>query len=512
MKAYFAYIRVSTVKQGERGSSLQEQRDAIAAFATRNNLHVAAWFEERETAAKLGRREFTRMVAALRKRTASGVIFHKIDRSARNLRDWSAIQDLADEGIDIRFTQESVNLGSNEGKLTGDFLAVISAHYIRNLREEVKKGIRGRLKQGLYPLPAPIGYLNQGGGKPKIPDPTRAPFVVEAFQLYASGSYNLRTLSEHLHQRGFRGVSENKVGVNRLSEILRNPFYTGVIKLKRSHETFPGIHEAIVSAALFGRVQAALDGKLNTKSVKHGFIFQRIVTCAACGYHLIGERQKGHVYYRCHNCAGYCVREEAIQSVLLGHLAPLRLEANEEEDLRKMIADDHDSSSKHREQLMRSLALQVDAVSARLARLMDVYLEGSVDRPLFEEKRLALLLERKSLEDQIREVAVGQQATMSKTSEYLELIKMVPLSYESADISDKRLFLKSITSNLSLDRKNVVVKLKSPFREIATLDLVLNGAPVRDRPRTRAQRIFNLLLRHYTNHTEEAEQGQKLAA
>jgi site-specific DNA recombinase len=127
-KSYCAYIRVSTVKQGEHGSSLQEQRDAITNFATRLGLHIASWFEERETAAKVGRAEFTRMATALKKGKASGVIFHKIDRSARNLKDWSAVQDLADLGIDVRFTQESINLASNEGKLTGDFLAVISAH------------------------------------------------------------------------------------------------------------------------------------------------------------------------------------------------------------------------------------------------------------------------------------------------------------------------------------------------------------------------------------------------
>ena len=99
MKSYFAYIRVSTVRQGEHGSSLQEQRDAILAFAARNELHIGAWYEERETAAKIGRYQFSRMVATLKRAKAAGVIFHKIDRSARNLRDWSAIQDLADQGF-----------------------------------------------------------------------------------------------------------------------------------------------------------------------------------------------------------------------------------------------------------------------------------------------------------------------------------------------------------------------------------------------------------------------------
>ena len=50
--------------------------------------------------------------------------------------------------------------------LTADIQAVIAADYVRNLREECKKGIDGRLKQGLTPWAAPIGYLDQGGGKP----------------------------------------------------------------------------------------------------------------------------------------------------------------------------------------------------------------------------------------------------------------------------------------------------------------------------------------------------------
>src|SRR5437870_877183 len=53
MKQYFAYIRVSTPKQGQ-GVSLQEQRAAILAHATRHNLTITEWFEEKETAAKEG--------------------------------------------------------------------------------------------------------------------------------------------------------------------------------------------------------------------------------------------------------------------------------------------------------------------------------------------------------------------------------------------------------------------------------------------------------------------------
>ena len=43
MTGYIGYIRVSTVKQGTKGVSLAEQRDAILRYAERQQLPVATW-------------------------------------------------------------------------------------------------------------------------------------------------------------------------------------------------------------------------------------------------------------------------------------------------------------------------------------------------------------------------------------------------------------------------------------------------------------------------------------
>ena len=90
-KKYFAYIRVSTVRQGERGVSLPEQKEAIERYAAVKTLPISRWFEGRETASKVGRPVFNEMLALLKKGEAAGVIIHKIDRSARNLKDWAEI-------------------------------------------------------------------------------------------------------------------------------------------------------------------------------------------------------------------------------------------------------------------------------------------------------------------------------------------------------------------------------------------------------------------------------------
>jgi DNA invertase Pin-like site-specific DNA recombinase len=503
MNSYFAYIRVSTAKQGEHGSSLQEQRDAIEAFARRGDLTIAAWFEERETAAKAGREQFSLMLAALKKRQADGVIFHKIDRSARNLKDWSVIQDLADQGIDVRFTQESVNLTSNEGKLTGDFLAVIASHYIRNLREEVKKGIQGRLKQGLYPLAAPLGYLDQGGGKPKIPDPSRAPFVRDAFELYASG-LSLHALRDELYRRGLRSKIGKQVGVNRLSEMLRNPFYMGIIRMKRSGAHYAGVHEPIVSKALFDRVQAVLDGKSNAKVIGHDFLFRRLIACAQCDYHLIGEWQKGHIYYRCHTkeCPTCSIREETADEAVRACLQPFFFEDADLVELREMNAALELEWITRHAGYERAMALQIDNVDSRLSRLMDAYLDGAVDRSLFEEKKLTLLMERKALEERRGELSNGPQEITRNISEFLELVDTLPLTYQIGTTLEKRDILRIVTSNFQADRKNVVVKLRSPFQEVAMLAAVPTGAPVRHRPRTRVKKIFDLLVTHFSAQHE----------
>jgi len=95
-KNYFAYVRVSTLRQGQTGTSLSEQLAAIERYAERWKLRLIKRFEEQETAAKLGRPVFAQMLRALKRGEACGVIIHKIDRSARNLKDWADLGELID--------------------------------------------------------------------------------------------------------------------------------------------------------------------------------------------------------------------------------------------------------------------------------------------------------------------------------------------------------------------------------------------------------------------------------
>jgi site-specific DNA recombinase len=140
MGTYFAYARVSTPRQGEKGVSLPEQKEAIERYAKAHSLAIARWFEERESASQAGRHAFNQMLQMLRLGRAQGVIIHKIDRSARNLEDWTDVGKLVDAGVEVHFATENLDLRTVAGRLSADIQAVVAAHYSRNLREEVKKG------------------------------------------------------------------------------------------------------------------------------------------------------------------------------------------------------------------------------------------------------------------------------------------------------------------------------------------------------------------------------------
>ena len=486
MKGYIGYIRVSTVKQGTKGVSLIEQRDAILRYAERNQLNVTTWLEEMETAAKRGRPVFNQALKLLRNGKAQGIILHKLDRGARNLRDWAAIGELSDQGIEVHFVTESIDLQSRGGRLSADIQAVVAADYIRNLREETRKGFYGRLKQGLYPLQAPLGYLDQGGGKPKTIDTIMGPLVRRAFELYGTAQYNLESLGKELYRLGLRSKSGREVKISSLSTMLNNPFYIGLIRIEKTKETFVGIHEPIIGKTLFDRVQAVLTGKTNTRSQKHDYPYRRMLSCSACRYSLIAERQKGRVYYRCHtkNCPQPCVREDTIETEVSQFFQRVRYDDREREYYKSRISTLKTTWASRQEEQTKNLNLKQSQIKDRLNRLTDAYLDQALDKVMFEERKKSLLLEQKTVEEYLANVTRNNGSSPEKIEIFLELAGNAWLSHQMATPEDAREMLNIFTSNRQVEGQKIDLKPSISFQEIVNRPQIQSCAPERAIPRT----------------------------
>ncbi|MHA6263554.1 recombinase family protein [Arenibacterium sp. CAU 1754] len=500
-QVHFAYTRVSTVKQGD-GVSLEAQRDAIVAFAERKGLNITRWYEEKETAAKRGRPVFDDLIKSLQKGEAAGLIVHKIDRSARNFSDWARIGELLDSGVDVHLAHENLDMRSRGGRLTADVQAVIAADYVRNLREECLKGMEGRLKQGLFPWAAPIGYLDQGGGKPKTPDPKRAPFVRQAFELYATQQYSLRGLQAELNRRGFRNRSGKPISKTCLENMMSNPFYHGYVRLKRTERIYKGLHEPLISTALFNRVQDLKSGRQNKKETRHNHIYRKLIACGHCGRSLIGEWQKGRVYYRCHtsDCPTTSIREDIFEAVVASELQGLKLSRIDEKRLttrmRKLLRTRAPEKDK------RAVELQLSNVKGRLDQLTDALLDQLIDKATFSDRKQRLLEEQDILEKALAEI--GKTSTGEVLiAKYLELTKNLILLYRLADRTQKARLAKIALSNCSLTNKSLSLEPQNWLQDVDTTLAVLCGAPVRDRTRT-----FELIQTKLAEVEEIAQQTQ----
>jgi DNA invertase Pin-like site-specific DNA recombinase len=485
-KSYFAYIRVSTVKQGERGSSLQEQKSAIEAYAARNALTITGWFEEVETAAKQGRRQFSEMLSKLRSGKADGLIIHKIDRSARNLRDWADLGDLIDRGIDVRFVSDNFDLLSRGGRLSADIQAVVAADYIRNLREEVKKGMYGRLKQGLYPWAAPIGYLNCGKGKLKVIDPVKGPLIRHLFERYATSTVGFEELRHEMWQKGLRTAAGKPLYDNTLTAVLNNPFYMGVIRISTTGETFPGVHEPLISKALFDRVQATLRGKTVPKAKKHRYLLRQMVKCDNCERrHLTGEIQKSRLYYRCHgeHCQGVSWKSDALEGVALDHIERIRIDEQGLEDLRDVVRDECTDLEGNTERLKAALTLRLHHLDDRLTRLTDLLVDETIDSATFNARKEKLLMERQGI---LAELArTDRLSPLQELFEEFERNNRELLRYELLLDDEKRELLDIICSNFSVHGETSTFTLRTPYREILELENLEECAPSRDNLRTK---------------------------
>jgi DNA invertase Pin-like site-specific DNA recombinase len=482
-KTYFAYIRVSTKKQGN-GASLAEQRSAITAFAHRNGLEITKWFSEKRTAAKAGRREFAELLRELKKGRASGVIIHKVDRSARNGRDWVEIGDLVDQGIEVRFAHDDLDIRTRGGRLTADIQAVIAADFIRNNREEVKKCMYGWLKQGYYPWPAPPGYLNQGKRRLKAVDPIRGPLVARAFELYASGYHSIETLAAEMARQGLTTRNARPLARDAISKMLRNPFYVGTIRIQKTGAIFDGRHTPIVTKKLFDKVQAVLAGRVYPRTEEREFRFRRLIRCATCPRTLTGEIQRGHTYYRCHSstCRRVSLNETTIDDVILSKLALLEFDVREMEDVRDVVAFLIDSELRTEESRQQHIERDLAKIAERLDRLTDAMVDGLIDKETFNERKASLIEERQRRS----EARSDDQPALFWTSvlDRFEQANMAQESYISGINAEKRDTLVSLGSNITMEGKSLEFAAAFPFSDIMNWRLGLNGGPSQAQVRT----------------------------
>lgn len=467
MERVYGYVRVSTLKQGD-GVSLIEQKSAIQEFAQKNNLSVIRWFEEKVTASKEGRPAFNEMIKLLSKGKSDGACFHKIDRSSRNYGDWNKINILADAGINFYSVSDGINLSDEAQRLPADILAAMSTHYSRNLRKEVLKGFYGRLKQGFYPLNAPVGYQDMGGGKNKEIDPFYGPLIKKTFELYCTNRYGIIDLAKEMNKRGLRGKTGAKVTKTGISNILRNPFYMGIIRIKKTNEVFAGSHKPIISKALFNQAQRILDRKCGKKIRKHYLPFSKMMRCEHCQYALIGEIQRSHVYYRCHtkNCPTSPIKQEQVEVSLQQFLTDISLSKAQLESLSLKLHKTVQLDGGMIERELKGLRFKIVALDEKVDKLTDAVVDGIIEKDIFFRKKQRLIEQQIGIREKIEAIQEEKEGKKNLVDKFLEQLEILILKGKQQKTDEIVDLVKFSTSNILYNGEKLILQSLSPFTEV----------------------------------------------
>ena len=231
MVKYFLYARKSTDEPDRQILSIEAQITELKEFAEREQLEIVETFVEPQTAKEPSRPIFNNMLSLIEKGKASGILAWHPDRLSRNSIDGGKIIYLCDLGLikELKFPTFWFD-ATPQGKFMLNIAFGQSKYYVDNLSENVKRGLRQKVRRGEYPGVAPTGYLNDKVNHKMVKDPERYRLVQKLFELYATKNYSLKDLRNEITEIGLVSRNGLRLTVSNIQMILRNPFYYGAFK------------------------------------------------------------------------------------------------------------------------------------------------------------------------------------------------------------------------------------------------------------------------------------------
>ena len=328
MRTAVSYARFSSDRQHE--SSIEAQRDAIAAYAKARDIQIVREYADRGISGRTDQRpEFQQLVSDLKKHPVDLVLVHKLDRFARDRYD-AAIYSRAIRQRGARLIAVAQDYGDGpESVILEALLQGMAEYYSLNLATEVIKGIKVKIRKGLHACgPAPFGYRLESGRL--IVNPLEAHYIALAYQSATTGMPRRKELLREMEQAGIRSRRGNLMKSSDISRMLRNPVYKGTFQASAGDENvrIDDNHPAIVSPELWEEANHNMEKRVTAghREAAAPYLLTGICICAQCGRHLTGDQtsvrdKNGKIHrYRRYRCRTAGCKKPTIDADYLENL------------------------------------------------------------------------------------------------------------------------------------------------------------------------------------------------
>ena len=402
---YILYARKSTEDEDRQVMSIEAQLTELEQFAKRESLTITERFIESKSAKTPGRIEFNKMIQRIYDyEKPVGVLAWHPDRLARNSVDGGQVIHLIDTGhiSSLKFPTFWF-----EPTPQGLFMLQVafgqSKYYSDNLSQNVKRGIRQKLRRGEWLNYAPIGYVNNPKTRNIEPDPFKSKIIVRLYEEFATGKHSLETARHRLSFLGITSRSGKILGKSTVQRILSNPVYTGRIVFKG--ETYQGNFEPLIGNELFEAVQERLKQRSRPRKSKHKhvFPFTGLFKCGECGGAITAQYAKGkYIYYRCSKKFGKCsqpyLRDEEMEKQISSLLQKVSLPSGWATAAFAQLELWEDEERGKLQSFSQKLNAQILEIENKLNKLVSGFLDSIIEKKTYLVKKDELIKRKIDLE------------------------------------------------------------------------------------------------------------------
>lgn len=454
------YARVSTDMQAEEGKSIAAQLAEMREYAAQRNWTIVAEFvDPGYTGTDMNRPGLQALLAAVEQKQSDVVLVHELSRLSRRLFDtFQLFETFGHYAVGFASVKDNdFDFSSPTGRLFLTILAALNQYYVDLLKMHTAKSKRERAREGLHNASIPpLGYrLSQDPDQPPLVVPEEAALVRQLFERYATGQYSYQELAEWLSRdAGLKTRAGHNFSKDTLADMLRNPFYKGVILYRQGlhgqagGEFFPGKHEPIVTPDLWERCRQVREQRHaapRTYQPKYRvYLLNGLVTCDCCGRKLRAQGAATGDYYRevsaergFTDCpvAGRGTPIVPLDEQVGAIFRALRLPPDWQRELQALLADDSQQET---------LANRRARLVAERQRLKQMKVQGEFDEdPQLYEQELA------RIQRQLGELPPEDDfSTLTYAAELLEHLATV---WDAAELSDRRDLLRLALKEVRVD-------------------------------------------------------------
>ncbi|MEZ4741082.1 MAG: recombinase family protein [Bdellovibrionota bacterium] len=283
------YTRVSTEEQTRKEyNSLESQEEHCLKYVDLKKedgwTHVETYTDPGYTGGNVNRPGLQRLLQDAASDKFDTVLVYKMDRLTRSIRDFYQLWELFEaNNVNFAASSQEINTTTSQGKLMLHIILSF-AQYEREINSErvrdklAQKAAKGQWTGGWVPF----GYDYDKSKKILVPNEQESIAVNLMFEIFAE-TKSQKNNADRINALGYRTKQrEKKVGANkdkrtgnlrfsmtRVSEILGNPIYLGIIRFKG--KDYDGEHEGIIkNRDLWFKAAELLNEKETPGSVRQG--------------------------------------------------------------------------------------------------------------------------------------------------------------------------------------------------------------------------------------------------